>query len=229
MAAVIDIINQALKDTGVIGDGQTANPEQVTGAFDTLNQMLAQWQADSLHVYAQKEVVLTATGAQSYSVGVGGAVNIARPVALDGCFWRKGGIDYPVAVMNALSDFEEITFKSLGTIPRGVHYLPSFPMGALLVYPQPSEGEFHLFMRCDLPTYISQSDNLALPPEYASAVRYSLGELLSAENQTPLRPDVQGFAKRARAVLRRNNTRIAQLSMPATIMRNRYFNINGGY
>lgn len=229
MAAVIDIINQALRDTGVLGDGQTANPEQVTGAFDTLNQMLAQWQADNLIVYAQKEVILPATGAQSYSVGPGGAVNIARPVAIDACFWRKGGIDYPVAVLNALDDFESITFKSLGTIPRGVHYLPSFPMGALLVYPQPADGEFHLFMRCDLPTYISAADNLALPPEYAAAVRYSLGELLSVENQTPLRPDLAGIAKRARAVLRRNNVRIPQLGMPASIIRNKYFNINGGY
>lgn len=229
MAAVIDIINQALKDLGVIGDGQTANDEQVTGAFDTLNQMLAQWQADNLSVYAQKEVVLQATGAQSYSVGPGGAVSIARPVAIDSCFWRKGGIDYPVAVLNALDDFESITFKALGSIPRGVHYLPSFPMGALLVYPQPSDGEFHLFMRCDLPTYITAADSLALPPEYAAAVRYSLGELLSVENQTPLRPDLAGMAKRARHVLRRNNVRIPQLGMPASIIRNKHFNINGGY
>lgn len=229
MAAVIDIINQALKDTGVIGDGQTANDEQVTGAFDTLNQMLAQWQVDNLHVYAQKEVVLALTGAQQYTVGTGGAVNIIRPVKIDAAFWRKGGIDYPVEVMNAFEDYEQLTFKALGSIPRAVYYLPTYPMGALYVYPQANEGELHLVMRADLPTYVTAADNLALPPEYAAAVRYSLGELLCVENQTPLRPDLAAFAKRARAILRRNNTRIPQLNMPTAVMRNRYFNINGGH
>lgn len=229
MAAVIDIINQALKDIGVIGDGQTANDEQVTGAFDTLNQMLGQWQVDNLHIYAQKEVVLTLTGAQQYTVGTGGAINIIRPVKIDACFWRKGGIDYPMEVMNAFEDYEQLTFKALGSIPRAVYYLPSYPMGALYVYPQANQGELHLVMRTDLPTYATAADSFALPPEYASAVRYSLGELLAAENSTPLRPDLAGLAKKGRAVLRRANTRIPQLNMPSAVMRNRYFNINGGY
>ena len=229
MAAVIDIINQALKDIGVIGDGQTANDEQVTGAFDTLNQMLAQWQVDNLHVYAQKEVVLTLTGAQQYTVGTGGAVNIIRPIKIDAAFWRKGGIDSPVEVMNAFEDYEQITYKALGSIPRAVYYLPSYPMAALFVYPQAGEGELHLVMRTDLPSYATAADSLALPPEYTSAVRYSLAELLAAENQTPLRPDLVALARKGRHILRRNNTRIPQLGMPTAVMRNRYFNINGGY
>lgn len=229
MAAVIDIINQALKDIGIIGDGQTANDEQVTGAFETLKQMLSQWQVDNLHIYAQKEVTLVPTGAQSYTVGPGGVVNITRPVKIDMAFWRKGGIDYQIEVMNDFTDYEQITFKALGTIPRAVFYLPSFPMGTLFVYPQPADGEIHLVMRTDLPSYATAADDFALPPEYASAVRYSLAELLAAENQTPLRADIVALARKGRHVLRRNNTRIPQLNMPTAVMRNRYFNINGGY
>lgn len=44
MSTVGDIINQALKDVGVIGAGEAASGDDVADALDTLNQMIAQWQ-----------------------------------------------------------------------------------------------------------------------------------------------------------------------------------------
>jgi hypothetical protein len=45
MSTAGDIINQALKDVGVIGSGEAASGDDVVDALDTLNQMIAQWQA----------------------------------------------------------------------------------------------------------------------------------------------------------------------------------------
>lgn len=39
-----DIINQALKDVGVIGPGESASGDDVADALDVLNQMISQWQ-----------------------------------------------------------------------------------------------------------------------------------------------------------------------------------------
>jgi len=44
MSTVGDIINQALKDVGVIGPGESASGDDVADALDVLNQMIAQWQ-----------------------------------------------------------------------------------------------------------------------------------------------------------------------------------------
>ncbi|GEM_PF-2840806 len=44
MSTAGDIINQALKDVGVIGPGEAASGDDVVDALDTLNQMIAQWQ-----------------------------------------------------------------------------------------------------------------------------------------------------------------------------------------
>ena len=44
MSTAGDIINQALKDVGVIGPGEAASGDDVVDALDALNQMIAQWQ-----------------------------------------------------------------------------------------------------------------------------------------------------------------------------------------
>jgi hypothetical protein len=44
MTTVSDIINQALKDVGVIGPGESASGDDAADALDALNQLLAQWQ-----------------------------------------------------------------------------------------------------------------------------------------------------------------------------------------
>lgn len=215
MAAVIDIINQALKDLGVIGDGQTANDEQINGAFVTLNQLLGQWQAESLHVYAQQTVSFVPTGAAGYTIGAGGAIDISRPVRVDAAYLRTGGVDYAIEVMQSPEDYARIASKSESGMPCALLYTPSYPLGSLQLYPQPTGGEVYLVIRTQLPAYLSAADDIAVPPEYALALRYSLAELLSAENQTPLRPDVVALARKARAIIRRNNVRIPLLAMPA--------------
>lgn len=43
MSTAGDIINQALKDVGVIGPGEAASGDDVVDALDTLNQIFADW------------------------------------------------------------------------------------------------------------------------------------------------------------------------------------------
>jgi len=44
MTTAGDIINQALKDIGLIGPGETASGEDAADAFTALNQLIADWQ-----------------------------------------------------------------------------------------------------------------------------------------------------------------------------------------
>lgn len=73
------IINLALKMSGVLGVGQTAQAEDANDALTIMNMMLAQWQRKRWMVYSLDDVAFTPTGALSYTVGAGGNVNIPRP------------------------------------------------------------------------------------------------------------------------------------------------------
>ena len=217
MAIVAELLTLCLKDIGIVGEGQTASPDSMQDAFDTLKQMLGMWQADKLYIYASKEISVTLTGAASYTVGTGGVVNIPRPVKIAAAFWRSGNIDYAMQVLNSFEDYERIALKDSGALPSAVCYVASYPLATLYVYPSTSTGDLRLVTRIDLPSYVDSYDDLALPPEYAMAIRYSLDELLSVSFQTPLRPDIPPMAMKARKIMKRNNVSIPLAQMPAAL------------
>lgn len=223
MTTVADIINLALKDVGVIGEGQTASGTTMDDAFATFNQMVGLWQADKLYVYAQKEVTATLTGATSYTIGTGGVIDVARPIKIDSAYWRSNNHDYPVQVLSSYEDYARVGSKGLtGSAPAAICYVPSYPLGTVYVFPASSEGSLRLVMRTDLPTFVDITDTVVIPPEYHSALRYSLGEYLSTTFQTPLRPDIPALAGRARKIIKRNNVSIPLAQMPDVLTRQVY-------
>ena len=219
MTTVAEIISLALRDVGVLGEGQTASADVIGDSLTTLGQMLGLWQADKLYVYAQKEVIATLTGAAYYSIGADATINAARPVKIDAAFWRSNGVDYQVDVFASFEDYARIGSKASGTQPCAICYVPSYPTGTLYVYPSGATGELHIITRTDLPTLSELTDTLVIPPEYHAAIRFSLGEYLSTTFQTPLRPDIPALASRARKIIKRNNVSIPLARMPAALDR----------
>jgi hypothetical protein len=229
VSTVLSIIGQALRDTGVIGDGEPVPAALAGNAFTTLQQMLALWQIENLYVYAQTVTSFTPTAALSYTVGPGADVNMARPEGIDFASYRIDDIDYPVQVLKSFDEYERIASKTLpGAIPAVLYYNPTFPLGTLFLYGQATTGTIRLTTRVRFTSYTLTSDDLALPPEYALPVRYCLAEILSAENQTPLRPDVASLARRYRTMIKRNNLRVPQLLMPTALVGGRGSDIHTG-
>lgn len=219
MTTVAEIINLSLRDLGIVGEGQTASGDTLDEAFTTLNMMLGLWQADGLYVFAQKVIVATLTGASSYTIGSGGAINVPRPIKVDSATWHSDSVVRDVESIRSLTDYERLPVAGASEIPCAVCYVASYPLGTLYVYPSGATGELHLVTRTDMPQYIDQTDDIAVPPEYAMALRYSLAEHLSTSFQTPLRPDIPALAGRARKVIKRNNVIVPVLQMPVGVIR----------
>lgn len=218
MTTVVGIINLALKDAGVLGVGETASADDLSDSFETLKQMVGQWQIDGLMIYAQSEVSFSPNGAQSYTIGSGGTINTTRPSEIIGAFWREGTTDHDLDVLTSFEDYQRIATKSDTGSPDLVCYDPDYALGTLYVWPKASTGTIHLTVRSPLPTYATTSESLAVPAEYELALRYSLAELLAPSFQLPLNPKIERLAMRARKIIKRNNLRIPSLSMPAAIL-----------
>lgn len=88
-----DIIRLVLKDTGVIGVGQTASAEDTNDCFDTLNMMLGEWYSKRWLIFQLKDYSIVSSGAQYYTIGPGGDIDTGtqqRPDRLeDGNFFRQ--------------------------------------------------------------------------------------------------------------------------------------------
>jgi len=149
-----------------------------------------------------------------------------RPLVINSAFVRintnsngvpivNGGLDYPVAIL-ALEDYEMIGLKTLsGPWPKALYYQPTELLGNIFVWPNPSQGEMHLFADTVFRRYSSINDTIVLPQAYAMCLRWCLAERLMpmyGKNSQVQIAMIQGFAAQAKATIKRTNMRPIQTS-----------------
>jgi hypothetical protein len=229
MTTVSDLIQLALKDLNVLAPGEALSSEDAADALATLNMMLGQWQVQKLYVVGQRLVTFACTGAQTYAIGPSAAVDTVLPASVDSAQYTLNGITYPVSVLNSREDYENITLKSIaGTLPTAIFFQRDYPLGTIYVWPQPSVGSITLVTKDVLTEYASLSDDTAVPPEYALAMRFSLAELLMPTFGVGPRPDIVANAIKARKVMKRNNLSIPLMGQPQEVLNNGRFSIYSG-
>lgn len=230
-----DIIRLVLKDTGVLGIGQSANAEDTNDCFDTLNIMIAEWNSKRWLLFHLVDLAKVSTGAQSYTVGPGGDFNAPRPDRLeDGCFFRQliqssspNQIDYPLSLLESREDYSRIALKQLATIPQFIFYDPAFPLGVVYPWPIPSPNlyEIHILVKSQLTQFVNLADTINLPPQYLGALRYNLAARVRTMYQLPPDPQLIGLAMDSLSVLRNMNAQVPRLKMPGGIQRGAKYNI----
>jgi hypothetical protein len=149
-----------------------------------------------------------------------------RPLTIESAFVRVtttsngapiygGGLDYPISVVS-LEEYESIGLKSLnGPWPKVVYYQPSELLGTVYVWPNPAQGEMHLFASTLFRQFGSLFDTIQLPQGYNMALRWSLAERLmpmygkASEIQIAM---IQQYAAQAKSTVKRTNMRPPQIA-----------------
>lgn len=228
-----DIINLALKISGVLGVGQTAQAEDSNDSLTMLNFMMAQWNRKRWLVYHLVDVAFTSTGAQSYTVGPGGNFNVAvRPDRLEAAFFRQivpsqpNAIDYPLEIIEARETYNNIALKTLVSFPSYIFYDAAYPIGLVYPWPIPQATLYavHLTLKEVLAQFTSLSQDIVLPDEYHAALMYNLAVRLRPAYQLPPDPSLVALAKDALNVIRNANTQIPRLTMPTDLIRPGIYN-----
>jgi len=147
-----------------------------------------------------------------------------RPLQIDSAFVRintnsngvpiiNGGLDYPVAILN-VNDYEMIGLKTLnGSWPKALYYQPAETLGNIFVWPNPSQGEMHMFADTIFTRYTNLNDNINLPQGYTMALRWCLAERLmpmygkASQVQIAM---IQQYAAQGKATVKRTNMKPVQ-------------------
>lgn len=232
MALVSDILNLALLDSGVIGQGQTASDADLTNAMTRANYMLSQWQVKRWLIWALQDVAFVSTGAQSYTVGTGQDFDIQRPNRLeDGNFMRQLNtnsgqeIDFtPLKLIFSKEAYNRIPLKAMGTFPWCVFYDPQWPAGQVYFYPVPEATiyELHILVRTPLTAFVNLTDTIVMPNEYEAALLYNLQVRLRAAYRLPPDPVIIGLATDSLNLIRNANAQVPTMRMPARLVRRGY-------
>lgn len=233
MTTPYDIINQALKKSGVLGVGQTAQAEDINDALADLNDLLSMWNVERWLVYHLVTVSVLSTGAQSYTVGNGQDFDVARPDRIESAFLRlvnatePNQVDYPLQIIESREDYDLISLKRLGTFPTHIFYDSDYPVGRAYPWPIPQANmyEVHISLKQHLSAFTSIYQDVSLPAEYINALKWNLAERLRPSYQLPRDEQVSAFARGSLAVIRGANAQIPSLLMPNDLTRNGRYNI----
>jgi hypothetical protein len=233
MMLVRDFITLALKNSGVLGTGQTPGAEMTNTALQTANAMIGQWAAKRWLVYHLVNIAHTSTGAVSYTVGPAGDFNCAiRPTSLEAAFVSQNlgtpqQIDTPLAILTAREDYNRIAMKSLISFPYWVYYDNAFPLGTLYPWPAPNATLYGLTItvKMVLSAFANLSDDINLPAEYQEALIYNLAIRMRALYQMAADPEIVALAKSALNTIRNANAQVPMLQMPLGMSRGGRYNI----
>jgi len=232
MTTALDIINLAFKDAGVLGVGQTMLADDINDALTRLNMMISQWQVKRWLIWHLVDKSVVSTGAQSYTVGPGGDINVTvRPDRLEKAYFRlltgSQNVDYPLALLASMEDYSRIALKSLVSFSQCIFYDSSYPLGRIYPWPVPQASiyEVHVLLKDVLSTFPDLTTSFSFPPEYLGALHYNLVVRTRAAYRMPDDPVLAGLAKDALETLRSANAQIPSLVMPDNLVRPGVYNI----
>ena len=163
----------------------------------------------------------------TYSAPVASQVITAyyqKPLGIDSAYVRintnsngqpiiNGGLDYQIAVI-ALDDYNSIGLKTLnGPWPKALYFNPNEDSGNLFLWPNPAQGEVHMFASTIFRRYESINDTVVLPQGYSIALRWCLAERLmpmyGKSNQAQMAM-INAYAAQAKATIKRTNMKPMQ-------------------
>jgi len=208
-------VGQTLGGTGIIAG--TTIEKMLTGAGNNVNE------AGTYQLNTYYSTPITSETITLY---------YQRPLSIDSAFVRVnttsngvpiygGGLDYPIAVL-ALQEYEMIGLKTLnGPWPKALYYQPSETLGNIYVWPNPSQGEMHIFTDNLFQRYTSLQDSIVLPQGYTMCLRWCLAERLmpmyGKANPTQIGM-IAAYAAQAKATLKRINMKPVQSARFADAM-----------
>ena len=134
----------------------------------------------------------------------------------------NGGLDYQVSIL-ALENYNQIGLKTLnGPWPKALYYNPNAVSGNVFVWPNPAQGEMHIFSSTIFSNYTSLYDDISLPQGYAMALRWNLAERLMpmygkvSQIQISM---INGYAAQSKSTIKRNNMKpIAAAGYPDSML-----------
>jgi hypothetical protein len=219
VATFRDLATDALLDLGVLAAGEVPTADDLNNALRAMNRLIDQWAAERLQIYSPSVETTWAivSGTQTYTVGTGGTVNVARPVFLNDVRFRNTATTPPVEFqMRPLTDEEwtRIPIKTLtSTLPTSYYYNPTFPLGALKLYPVPTLSTLTgvLYAPQAVAEITNVTSTITLPPGYRRMIVKNLAVEMAPSYQREVQREIASAADQSKRVVKIANTRLSEM------------------
>ena len=219
---VEELITASLQELGILGPTDVPSADDAATGFNRLNDWIDALKTEGLTVYTVTRTTWTITGASSYTVGTGGAINIDRPVNADAI----EDIGYQNTAVSPLLEltfggaldqhaYEALPYKTQTAVyPTSFYYNPTYPLGTLTPWPVPTATTLQGVIYAPTPVseFAALSTAVGLPPGYRRFLRTNLAlELAPVFGITPVSLELQDAARQSKGAIKRINERLTDL------------------
>ena len=202
-----DMVTNVLTTLNVIYDGRDPTPKEMSDGLMFLNEALDTWNIDGSKIYAKQ--FLTFPTDSNYTTTANGIYYTIGAIG-SGAYWEMPvGQDVPrniefasfqlptVPVINkpckVLTDQEWSAIRATQittNIPNWIYLDRQYPVAHMYVWPIPNGGSTLTFdFWQQLPTTITLTTQLKLPPGYSKAIRLETVMSYASSFNIPIKPE----------------------------------------
>ena len=176
------LITSALRLAGVIAQGETPQPSQISDAATSLNMMVLAWMADGMPLWAIETVQIPfVNGQNTYIVDT---PKLLKPIQA----WNRqiaNNIDIPVRMISR-QEYNILGNKTTTGNPIQIFFNPNRDYTEIKVFPSPdaqAEAQNQLYVVAQRPfqTFDVSTNTPDFPQEWYEAVKYGLAVRLAGE------------------------------------------------
>jgi hypothetical protein len=232
---VSNLLIAAMRRINVIQENEFPSPAMLMDAFDRFNDWVDSVCAnDRLLIFAVQRALWTITStkgtlANPYTVGLGGDININRPMFVTNVRYQNLAVtptlELPLAQLTE-DAWERVPQKDLtGTLPTSYRYNPTFTgsgFGSLYLWMVPTQSNLQgvLYYPAQVTRFNTVNDTIALPPGYNRFLRDNLAVELAAEfrENIPLDPGLVMSARESKEKLKMVNLQLSDLYLDNAVL-----------
>lgn len=212
----LQVITDALKLLGVVAGHEVPTAAEQHDALARLNELIDAWGTHAQTMAVRQRAVLTlVANQQSYTVGIGGDLDVVRPIGLMAAAWLTATTPAVEIGLPILTDQEyfAIPVKTLTSAqPTAVVYDATVPLGTLWVWPVPTgSGSVALYWDEAVQAFPDLVTPVVLHEGYARALRTNLAVELASEFGKAVDPVLDRAARESLADVKRQNLALVEL------------------
>ena len=182
--SAIRIITLAMIDAGILAEGDSPNSDQLARNIGRLNDLINLWQTQGLKLWLQEDTSVTLTaGTSLYSFGPSGTTVMAKPLRVTDAYYSdSNGIRRPVGLISRQE------YNSLSQVTQTGEIVSVFvdkqiPNLVVRTWQVPdataATGTLHLILQQQATNFVSITDDMDFPQEWALALRWGLADEIS--------------------------------------------------
>lgn len=225
-----ELITATLRSIRVLGVGDHLEAEDANDALDRLNDWIDALALERLTMfYVTRTVKPLASNIASYTIGVGGDIDIPRPTHIEtaGLILDVGATppyERPLEVFTDLR-WQRIRQKTVeSTYPTGIYYDHNWAGGLAKIYVWPvptgaAPTELVLNTPVALAEFATLDTDYTFPPGYRRFIRTNLGQEIASEYGKQLTGDQVMQARSAKAAIKRGNVRPVEARVDPALIR----------